>query len=138
MSLVDDALNYAGIGDIVDASSGTFTDASYAGCADALAAYIGAIAALEGSCAAFTGLLVGEVPSLGADTWATIVAGAACYVAYKNYVEKATALANCIASVDQQRSASLSSAASTTDQNLDAVAEQAVAMGEQQQGSAQV
>src|SRR5436190_24095197 len=62
MSLVDDAVNYAGLSDIVDASSQTFTDSSYDGCASALADYITAIAALEAGCGAFAGLVLGEIP----------------------------------------------------------------------------
>jgi hypothetical protein len=126
------------LGGIVDASSQSFTDTSYAGCTDALVEYLTAIAALDAGCGAFAGLLVGEVPSLGADTFATILAGAACYAAVKNFVAKSEALANCIASVNGQASAQLSSAAQTIDANLETVAQQAVAMQEQQGDTATV
>jgi hypothetical protein len=138
VSLVDDALNYAGLSGIVDASSQSFTDNSYAGCTDALVDYLTAIAGLEAGCGAFAGLLVGEIPSLGADTFATILAGAACYEAVKNLVAKSEALANCISSVNAQTSAALASAAQTIDANLETVAQQAVAMQEQQGDTATV
>lgn len=134
MSLTDDALNYLGLGGKVDVGSQSFTDPSYANCVGALAELLTALAAAETACAAFTGLLVGEIPSLAADTWATILAGAACYEAYSTYSDKAQALAQCLASVDQPTSSQISSAGATIAANLETVSGQAVAMQEQQAG----
>lgn len=135
MSLTDDALNYLGLGGKVDVANQTFTDPSYADCVGKLAELLTALAAAEASCAAFTGLLVGEVPSVGLDTWATIIAGAACYTAYSNYTDKASALAQCLSNVDAQASNAVATAGATIASNLDAVSQQAVAMSEQQGGT---
>jgi hypothetical protein len=135
VSLTDDALNYLGLGGKVDVANQTFTDASYADCVGKLAELLVALGATETACGAFTGLLVGEVPSLGADTWATLLAGAACYEAYSTYTDKAQALAQCLANVDSQASNSVASAGSTIASNLQTVSQQAVAMSEQQGGS---
>ena len=64
-----------------------------------------------------------------------IVAGAACYVAYSNYTDKAAALAQCLSNVDAQASNAVSTAGATIAANLESVSQQAVAMSEQQGGS---
>lgn len=135
MSTTDDALNYLGLGGKVDVANQTFTDATYADCVGSLAELLVALAAFDSTCGAFSGLLIGEIPSVGADTFATIVAGAACYLAYRAYTDKVQALAQCLANVDAQASNAVASAGATIATNLEAVSQQAVAMSEQQGGS---
>jgi hypothetical protein len=132
MPLADEALAYLGLSEIVDASSGSFTDDQYSGCANALAQYLTALAAVDASCGAFAGLLVGEVPTAGLDTWATIVAGATCWTLYKTYTEKATALANCLSSAAPEVASTAMSQASIINSNIDQVAADTVALADQQ------
>lgn len=118
----------------MDAANQTFTDATYADCVGKLAELLVALGAAESACGAFTGLLIGEVPSVGINRFGTMVAGPASYVPNSNYTDKAQALARCLANVDAQVSNAVSPAGTTIAANLESASQQAVAISEQQAG----
>jgi ethanolamine ammonia-lyase small subunit len=133
MSAQDDALAYMGLSNLVDLSSQSFTVADYnASCGGTLAEYLAALADAVSTCGKLVPLLVGEVPTDGLDTPATIIQGAKCYMAYRTYIEKSKALSNCLSAVDGATASKIASAADTISSSLDQTAQQAQAMVDQQ------
>ena len=120
---LEDVMRFAGIIDIVDYTSGTFSQPGYESCQGSLDTYVSRAREALAVCGSAAGLLAGEVPTVGLDTPATITAVLACggeVFAYKNAAE---ALSTCISGVDSARATALNDAASTVEsQYAEAVA----------------
>jgi hypothetical protein len=129
-------MNYLGLSDVVQVSGDTASfldglDAAWSGCSDQLATAAWYYAQVLAACAGTVVLAFGEVPSAGADTFATLAAGAACAESLKQYIDACYALGQCLGNVD----ASHAQQVSYSTQTIDGAVQQAVAMAEQAQGS---
>jgi hypothetical protein len=131
------ALSYLGLSDVVQVSGDTASfldglDAAWSGCSDQLANVAWYYAQVLAACAGTVVLVFGEVPSLGGDTLATLAAGAACAESLKQYIEACQALGQCLGTVDDSHAQQVS----YSTQTIDGAFQQALAMADQAQGSA--
>jgi hypothetical protein len=114
-----------GLGDVIQVSGGSASFTSLSGlvsCSSQLAQVAETYLAAVGACGGALALILGELPSAGADTPATLGASAACVAAARRYIAACEALGTCLGSADAGRAATVQSFASNADTQLEQLA----------------